>query len=271
MRGATVYAALAAAIASSSLHAAGRLAEVAIVDRETGTQLETYYRRGEYWVAGVPGARYSIRIRNRLGGRLLAVTSVDGVNVLTGETAGFDQSGYVFDPAEAYDITGWRKSDTEVAAFAFTTVPDSYASRTGRPQNVGVIGIALFRERAPIAYSPPALAPSPAESALAEAGASSRERALQGALGADVARRPFAVSPEPSLGTAHGEREVSYASRTHFERSQPQPNEVIRIRYDSVEHLVAMGIIAPPPYRPVRPNPFPESAPPHYVPDPPPG
>ena len=49
---------------------------------------------------------------------------------------------------------------------------------------------------------------------------------------------------------------------------QTQPNEIIRIRYDSLDNLFAMGIIRRP--RPVAPslNPFPVSPDPQYVPDP---
>jgi len=60
----------------------------------------------------------------------------------------------------------------EVAAFYFTSVADSYAGRTDRPQNVGVIGVAVYREAEPL--PPP---PQPAVSA--------RERSDQG--GADRA------------------------------------------------------------------------------------
>src|ERR1700722_11706531 len=126
----------------------GGLADIAIIDHDTGVALSPHYYRGEYWIAGRPGARYSIEVHNRLGERLLAVMSVDGVNVLSGETAAWDQGGYVYEPGERYQISGWRKSDAEVAAFTFTASPDSYAERTGRPANVGVIGVALFRERA---------------------------------------------------------------------------------------------------------------------------
>jgi hypothetical protein len=71
------------------------------------------------------------------------------------------------------------------------------------------------------------------------------------------------------LGTGHGEREWSYVVDTEFRRMQREPNEVIRIRYDSLESLVAMGIV-----RPVRPsspapNPFPHSHERQFVPDPP--
>jgi hypothetical protein len=49
---------------------------------------------------------------------------------------------------------------------------------------------------------------------------------------------------------------------------QSQPNEVIRIRYDSLDNLFAMGIIKRP--RPATPtvNPFPATPEQQYVPDP---
>ena len=35
----------------------------------------------------------------------------------------------------------------EIAAFYFTSLGDSYANRTGRPDNVGVIGVALYQRK----------------------------------------------------------------------------------------------------------------------------
>ena len=103
----------------------GGIADVAVIDRDTGAVLSPHFFHGEYWVAGRPGARYAIEIRNRLGERMLAVTSVDGVNVVSGATAAWDQTGYVFGPGERYQITGWRKTDAEVAAFTFTDSPNT--------------------------------------------------------------------------------------------------------------------------------------------------
>jgi hypothetical protein len=267
----------------------GSLADIAVIDRDTGVALSPHYYRGEYWVAGRPGAKYSIEVHNRLGERLLAVTSVDGVNVLSGETAAWDQGGYVFEPGERYQISGWRKSDAEVAAFTFTASPDSYAERTGRPANVGVIGVALYRERRPQAWTPPSPwhgpvrpeAPVARDSSEANS-LMSRERALSApALGAPAFSAPqasaaapsagIAQSPEPApkLGTGHGEREYSYVNHTEFARLQNQPNEVIRIRYDSLDNLLAMGVIRR--GRPLPPSvdPFPGAPSPAYVPDPP--
>lgn len=258
--------------ASAAANAAGALARVRVVDRDSGVALQTYYSRGEYWVAGDPGARYAIEIRNCAGGRLLAVTSVDGVNVLTGDTAGFDQAGYVFDPGERYQITGWRKSNSEVAAFTFTDARDSYAGRTGRPANVGVIGIALYREQPQAVYPAPRVAPAPAAPA-APVRESDRSLAEDpGALAAAPAlqRAPAAgPAPQARLGTGHGEREYSYVADTEFHRMQSQPNEVIRIRYDSFENLVALGIVRKPRAALRAPDPFPGSEQRRFVPDPP--
>jgi hypothetical protein len=262
-------AALAACAASGNALAVGSLAEVEVVDRDTGAALSTHYYRGEYWVAGRPGAKYAIRIRNRADGRILAVTSVDGVNVLSGETAAFGQQGYVFDLDQQYEITGWRKSRAEVAAFTFIDATRSYAELTGRPANVGVIGVALFQERwvpPPVASSAPP--PAPAEAARAPATPSAglgAQNLLRGPLGG----RPGAASaPAPKLGTGHGARENSPVELVDFERRQSEPNELVRIRYDSLENLIARGVIPRHPADFSRPEPFPAEGV-GFVPDPP--
>ena len=254
----------AALVGSVPALAIGGLADVSIVDRDTGVALTPHYFHGEYWVAGTPGARYAIEIRNRAGGRLLAVTSVDGVNVITGETAAWGQNGYVFFPRQQYEITGWRKSDAEVAAFTFTALPDSYAALTGRPANVGVIGVALFRERPPPAVS---FEGGLSRQAPRDAAGESRAQAASPVSPLGMATEP-AQKSQPDLGTGHGEREYSYVNHTEFMRMREEPNEVIHIRYDSLQKLVAMGIVRRPHLPPVGADPFPASAS-GYVPDPP--
>ena len=147
--------------AAPRAEAAGELVDLQVVDRETGQAARVWRHAGRLFVAGRPGARYSLRVTNNTGGRVLVVMSVDGVNILTGQTAGYGQRGYVFSPYESYEVSGWRKSDHEVAAFTFAPLSRSYAARTGRPNDVGVIGIAAFTER--VAY-PLAVAPVMPES-----------------------------------------------------------------------------------------------------------
>jgi hypothetical protein len=291
---------LAVVLVCSALQAQaiGRLADVTVIDRNTGATLPVYFNKGEYWVAGAPGARYAIAIRNKMGERVMAVTSVDGINVVNGATAAWGQTGYVFGAYYNYQITGWRKSDSEVAAFEFAAASDSYAERTGRPNQVGVIGVAVFKERLPepialptpmpyrqerefkesradnAASPPPALAalaaPQKSMGAAAPGTATPAEAMAERSRAADTTTaqsyaRP--TMPSPKLGTGHGQREDSYVSKTNFERLQSQPSEVITIRYDSRENLIAAGVIFERPGR--TPNPFPNSDSLSYVPDPP--
>jgi hypothetical protein len=110
--------------------------QVDVYDRANGTALPVYAKDGRHYIVGVPGHEYAVRIRNCTGARILAVTSVDGVNVISGDTASPAQSGYVLEPWGSVEIAGWRKSLERTAAFYFTDLGDSYAARTGRPQNV---------------------------------------------------------------------------------------------------------------------------------------
>jgi hypothetical protein len=232
---------------------------VEIVDRSEGRVLPIYWHQGRRYVVGKPGNEYAIRVRNTGGGRMLAVMSVDGVNVISGETASPSQSGYVLAPGETADIAGWRKSMSRTAAFYFTALPDSYAARTGRPDNVGVIGVATFRERVrPIALEPLRRKESIAEPRSAPAPAGDARDAAAGSLG---------QAPQERLGTGHGRGETSYASYTQFERASEAPGETITIYYDSYENLLAMGVpMGTPPVAHFRPDPFPDSG--RFVPDP---
>jgi hypothetical protein len=297
MKRTVCFAALAAMAASCNALAVGEIAQVTIIDCSSGAVLTPHLSHGEYWVAGKPGATYAIEIHNRLDERVLTVTSVDGVNVVSGETAAWDQTGYVFRPRYDYRITGWRKSDDEVAAFTFTDSPNSYAARTRRPANVGIIGVAVFRERQPqqVYVPPPVRAPSVEPAPMPKAWPSPEAPAARPpapspspppvsatALPDSVAREAVAglpssqlrsapAAPATKLGTGHGEREYSHVDHTEFERLHTQPDEVIRIRYDSLDNLIAMGIVAKP--HPAIPaaNPFPASVQQQYVPDPPAG
>jgi len=86
------------------------LVDVSVVDRDTGESLARHPHRGDLWVAGAPGHRYSVRLANTTGERVLVVLSVDGINAVTGQTADPSQAGYVLEPWQTTEIHGWRKS-----------------------------------------------------------------------------------------------------------------------------------------------------------------
>ena len=252
-------AALAAAVlatCSLAAQAVGHLADVSVLDRSTGRELAVHWHEGRAYVVGKPGNEYQVLVRNRRGEDLLAVVAVDGVNVLSGQTAGAGQGGYVVSPWERLDIKGWRKSLAEIASFYFTSLGDSYAARTDRPQNVGVIGVALFRRAARHDPSPEA-APFEPWGPRSERD-ESRERS--DAAGALAKRAAPSSAP---LGTGHGRREESQARYTEFERATREPAETVAIYYDSYRNLVAQGVLRA--YAgPRDPQPFPSG----FVPDP---
>jgi hypothetical protein len=272
-----------------------------VVDRDMGQPLQTWRHDGRLFVAGEPGDRYGLRVINNTDGRVLVVMSVDGVNIITGETAAYDQRGYVLSPHQSYDMTGWRKSDTEVAAFTFAPLSQSYAARTGRPADVGVIGLAIFREK--VAPPPPVTPPY--------AGSRWREGSSRRSSGVTALSRPSAASPSASfeapappapqvpagrlsagradetvrdqsmfgalakpdtekLGTAHGAREWSVTYYVPFERATSYPQWIEQVDYDTRDHLIARGVIPADGYEGHRPRPFPSSpGGANYVPDPP--
>lgn len=237
--------ALSVALAVATPAAASSRVELAVVDRDSGQWAAPVRHRGQTWVEGTPGHRYAVRLTNTTGERLLVVLSVDGVNAITGETASPAQRGYVLEPWQTTQVDGWRKSMHHVAQFVFTDLPDSYAARTGRPYDVGVIGIAVFEEARRWREPLPAI--------------EERSASRSAAPARDEARAQ-------SIGTGHGGSQASSAYRTTFERAGSTPVEVTQVRYDDRASLIARGVIPwHRPYRGDRPRAFPAG----FVPDPP--
>ena len=255
---------LASMCALSATACARPLVDLSVVDRDTGSTLQTYTQHGRRYVPGEPGHRYSLRLSNHTSQRVMVVLSVDGVNTVTGQTADTDQAGYVLDPWQTTEIAGWRKSYSDIAQFVFTALDNSYAARTGRPDNVGVIGMAVFRERAsePV-YQPPMYTPSVAERqdkdgsrdrryearAVAPSSAPSASTAAQ-AESSDYAKKSTGImnsaatdSVAQEIGTGHGDREYAPTSQTSFDRLSSSPQQVSQLFYDTPQQLVARGIM----------------------------
>ncbi len=246
-----------------------------------GESLRTFRHMGRTFVLGEPGVRYSIRVSNPTSRRVEAVISVDGRDAITGQVADFvHHRGYVIQPFGSLTVSGFRQSLDKVAAFRFTNPGDSYSSRMGTPQNVGVIGVAFFperRRRPPVAIAQPRRharesRPAPRKSRRA---APAEDRA---------ARRPHSASggsrfePAPrrrvnNLGTQYGESRFSPVREVSFVRQSPtSPARIVLLRYDDEDGLEARGIRVHPPRhwrferRPVEPQAFPGS---RFAPPPP--
>jgi hypothetical protein len=246
-------------LCATQARAHGGLIDLSVYDRTEGKRLAVYWHEGRAYVVGKPGNEYQVSVRNRLREDVLAIVSVDGVNVISGETAHPSQTGYVLSSYRNYDILGWRKSLAETAAFYFTALPDSYAARTGRPDNVGVIGVAVFRRK----QEPQPIAPIPQSAPAPYSRGDGAPKLQREAAAAERLAAEAKAQAEPSLGTGHGRRETSYVQNVSFERATPGPAETITLYYDSYRNLVARGVIREPlPIAPL-PRPFPG-----FVPDP---
>lgn len=220
-----------------------------VVD-EVSRPLPAYYHRGDRWILGTLGQRYRIHLRNPTGERVEAVVSVDGLDALDGRSAGFAKRGYVLPPYGELTIDGFRTSLNAVAAFRFSSVRDSYAGRKGDDRNVGVIGVAFFRERAPVVVptypwrrddAPSADRGGGSAPAPSHAPHPSPPRSSAGTAEARKLERP-------GIGTAFGEQRESRVNETSFERESARPVATLQVRYDDREGLRAQGIAVPPPY-----------------------
>jgi hypothetical protein len=219
----------------------------------SGAALPTFQQAGSSYVLGEPGERYNIRVHNPTSERVEAVVTVDGRDAVSGEVGDYvAQRGYLIEPWGTLLIEGFRRSVNEVAAFRFTGAGRSYSARRGTPQHVGVIGVAVFPEKArppaPLRnvrprYSPESeyRAPPPSAPRATDASSGQATRARE-AFGDDSApeKRKGGAS---NIGTEYGETRDSSAVEVAFERRSPtHPVAVLRVRYDDYDGLQARGI-----------------------------
>ncbi len=240
-----------------------------------GRTLPVYTHRGRSYIEGRWGETYSIRVHNHTSSRVEAVITVDGRDVITGSVGNYKRGrGYVISPYDSVIIDGFRKSWSNVAAFRFTDIGDSYAARRGDASNVGVIGVAIFKEKS---YRPPRRPkpiPFPNQKrsqglGTGYGGSPSTAPPPESATEADGYGRRLSDDYAPrrhrqGLGTEYGYDTYSPSTSTTFVRASRRPQTVLAVRYDDREGLIALGVLPrpyypPPQYYPPRPDPFPHS------------
>jgi hypothetical protein len=230
-----------------------------------GAPAPTFRHEGESYVLGHTGQRYVIRVLNHSSQRIEAVVTVDGRDVVDGKNGDFQHKrGYMVPAWGQVDIDGWRLSESQAAAFRFSSVADSYAARTGNAREVGVIGVAVFPERIyhprPVVVPPSpscvdhyqnddlsggvsverSAAPAPAAVPASEGGSSqSAKGTRKAAASADYAPR----RERPGLGTEFGEAVASNIQEVEFLRANGTvPAVILGVRYNDRDGLLAMGV-----------------------------
>jgi hypothetical protein len=221
--------------------AAAQPVTVSIVG-EHGDALPAVAHHGTTFVAGELGHRYEIVLTNQTADRLEIVVSVDGRDVLSGAKADFRKHrGYVIEPFGTVRVDGFRRSLDHVAAFRFADLEDSFAARNGAPQNVGAIGIAVFRERASAQI---ARAKKDSRDRRAATTSAPREPSAEPpAKSADSAARTRPAPRAEKLGTEFGESRVSRVRVVSFtRRDASRPDFRVALQYDAAENLLARGV-----------------------------
>lgn len=249
---------------------------VELVDAN-GRRLPSWQHRGQTYVMGHYGDRYQVRVQNRTGQRVEAVVSVDGRDVVSGDPGNYrTQRGYVIEPWGAATIDGFRQSLDSVATFRFTSPKDSYSARRGSPQNVGVIGVAIFAEDNPQATATPVFPLSPrwqgqlTDGTLGGDGVAEErsedaesESFAAGRAAAPAAKRarPRGTARTSQIGTRYGESRHSTVVEAPFVRRSPtRPNHMMTLYYDNEAGLRARGVpVSPRRYVAPGPQPFPEN------------
>jgi hypothetical protein len=95
------------------------------------------------------GEAFGIRFKNNTGKLVQVKLSVDGTDVLTGETANTRTSGkmFVVRPYNFFELDAWPEDNEKGRAFIFNTTEVSVAMNThGNARGVGIIAAAVFEE-----------------------------------------------------------------------------------------------------------------------------
>ena len=122
---------------------------VAIPRDGRSVKIREYGRNNLTFVEGKRGQPYSVIFRNNSPNRVMAIISVDGVDVVDGKPATAESRGYIVEGYASAEIKGWRTSTSEVRQFFFEDKHGSYsAATTGEATNCGVIAAKVFAEKA---------------------------------------------------------------------------------------------------------------------------
>ncbi len=114
-----------------------------------GKPVREYANEGRAYVEAKPGSTYSLKFKNNTWGRILAVFSVDGIDVLKGKSASDADTGYVISAQSTVEIKGFRIDNDKEASFKFFEKGNGngYAEFKGDASSSGVIGVRVFSEK----------------------------------------------------------------------------------------------------------------------------
>src|SRR3989344_306941 len=222
-----------------------------------GKPVTVYPHEDKSFIWGETGTEFALKVWNNIGRRVGAVITVDGLSVMNGNPGSYDIGGYAVPPCSAVEIPGWRLDQKKIAQFFFAQFEKSYAALMGMPQNVGVIGCAIFNEAPRVSVLHPTtdlfryLAPP----ALHSYGDSGLGLTRGGGSG---------------IGTGFGQERGHAVTTVEFIRADvAKPDMLLAIHYGTKTQLALWRVPLKQPLQVAGANPFPGEAvgcppPPHW-------
>jgi len=194
------------------------------------------------YVEAVKGERYGIRIRNNTARRVGVVVAVDGRNIISGEKSFLkgNERMYILGPYETETYDGWRTAKDTINRFYFTKPGDSYAGAFGDYSAMGVVAVAVFREReVPSQHS---RVPDREKSGKGTEDGSVPGEPGEGSGEAGAPRSPAGRQSAESAGTGFGDETYSPSIRVRF---NPERRVAERhfLKYEWRDTLCMRGII----------------------------
>jgi hypothetical protein len=175
------------------------------------------------------GEPYGIIIRNRTSNRIGVVIAVDGRNIISGRQSklGNNENMYIVNAGETGRLNGWRTSQDQVHRFFFTDTADSYSVMTFADSSaMGVIGMAVYREK----QQPLSLMKEKREAPAVGAPAAKKSQSADRALASENA------------GTGFGDAQYSPVITVSFDPERA-PVQKTFIKYEWRDTLCRKGIL----------------------------
>ncbi len=213
---------------------------------------------GHTYIEGRKNSIYELQIRNKTPNKILAIPSVDGLNVVDGESCGVNSPGYVIDPWKVITIPGWKVDSQQAAKFVFKPQSASspgdktYAEQMGGDAtNQGIIGVMVFHQKVihtnyilkeytpwkiPDSGNPPPFCGMGEQfvySSNANANHTSNNFKTTCCDNADA---------DKSIGTGFGEATGFETQDVEFDKDSDSPSSVFILYYDTVQGLKRRGV-----------------------------
>ena len=238
-----------------------------------GKPVRKINHQGDTFLPVAEGDVFTIRVQNTTRENVVAIVSVDGRSVMTGDEASHNDSGYLVRAGRSTVIEGYRRGMHKVKEFKVgRDYEESYGEkRSGSDLNDGVIGVAIIPEQKRIRKSTKKYMFDRTKTSIPRGMSgqacypdSNDNAELYSSMDACSLDGKVPTRGVGSVGTVMGEEKESHVHEVDVDIDYNRKSVVV-LYYDTVPALRAMGV--PVDTKIGRPNPFPAEPDHLYCPD----